>query len=55
MEENPAFAIVGEQMVCCDGVISDICSNAKFISVLKDMDLFSIRTELRERFFNALC
>jgi hypothetical protein len=51
MEDNPAFAIVvGEQMVCCDGVISDICSNAKF----KDMDLFSFRTELRERFFNAL-
>lgn len=54
LEENPALAIVGEQMVCPDGVISEICSSAKYISVVKDMDLFCLRTELKERFFNVI-
>lgn len=54
MEENPSLAIVGEQMVCPDGVIREICSSAKYISVVKDMDLFFLRTELKERFFNVI-
>lgn len=54
MDENPALAIVGKQMVCPDSVVSQICSSAKYISVVKDMDLFFLRTELKERFFNVL-
>ena len=48
IDSNPSFSIVGKQLVCPDSVISQICSNAKYISVLDDMDLFFLRHELKE-------
>ena len=54
IEEHPSLAIVGPQFVCPDNVISSICSNAKFVSVISDMDVFLIRQELKQRFFNVL-
>lgn len=54
MDENLAWAVVGKQMVCPDGVISAISSSAKYINVVKDMDLFFLRTELKERFYNIV-
>lgn len=35
MDDHPSLAIIGEQLVCPDSVISQIYSNAKYISVLK--------------------
>ena len=54
MDDNPALNILGPSMVCPDTVITDICSSAKYISVLEDMDLFSLRNELKECFFNVV-
>ena len=52
--EHPTLAIVGEELVCPDSVIDSICSNVKFISVVNDMDTFSLRQELKQRFFNVI-
>ena len=54
IDSNPSFSIVGKQLVCPDSVISQICSNAKYISVLDDMDLFFLRHELKEPFFRVV-
>lgn len=54
IQESPALEFLGRQHVCPDSVIKSVCSNAKFISVLKDMDLFFLRSELKERFFYVI-
>ena len=52
--EDPTLAILGEQLVCPEGVIDSICSDVKFISVVTDMDSFCLRQELKQRFFNVI-
>lgn len=52
--ENPYLCILGPQLVCPDGTIANICSNAKFISVISDMDCFHLRYQLQERFLNVV-
>ena len=54
MAENQSLFILGPQVVCPDSIILNICSIAKFISVISDINSFCIRQELRERFFNVL-
>lgn len=52
--DNPCLNILGCQLVCPDSSIMTICSSAKFISVISDMDCFYLRQELKERFFNVV-
>ena len=54
MSEHPTLFFVGHQIVCPDSTIESICSSAKFISVSSDMDLYNLRTELKDRFFNVV-
>ena len=54
IREHPALAILGQQFVCPDSLITNICSSVKFISVANDMDTFSLRRELKQRFFNVI-
>lgn len=54
MAEHPSLGILGKQLVCPDSLITNVCSGAKFISVPGDMDLFCLRQELKNRFFNAV-
>lgn len=50
----PSLGILGVQMVCSDSIIKTICDSAKFISVVEDMDLFCLRQELKDCFFNVI-
>ena len=52
--EHPSLAILGEQLTCPDSVIRNICKNVKYVSVVGDMDSFSLRQELKQRFFNVI-
>lgn len=54
IKEHPTLAILGVQLVCPDSVISSICSSVKFISIASDMDLFCLRQELKQRFFDVI-
>lgn len=54
MDAHPTLGILGAQLVCPDSLIKIICDSAKFISVSSDMDLFCLRQELKEPFFNAI-
>ena len=54
ISEHPNLAILGVQLVCPNSTIKNICSGAKFISILSDMDSFCIRRELKQRFFNVI-
>lgn len=51
ISENPHLCILGSQLVCPDSTIEAICSSAKFISVVSDMNNFGLRCELQARFF----
>ncbi len=52
--EHPTLGILGAQRVCPDNVLKSICDSAKFIPVMEDMDLFCLRQDLKERFFNVV-
>lgn len=52
--EHPSLAVLGAQFLCPDSVIDNICSSLKFIAVPSDMDVFCLRRELKDRFFNVL-
>lgn len=52
--EHTTLGILGAQLVCPDSVIKMICNSAKFISVIEDMDLFCLRHQLKDPFFNAI-
>lgn len=54
MAAHPTLRILGKQFVCPDSVINNVCSSAKFISCISDMDLFCIRQELKNQFFNVI-
>lgn len=52
--KHPNLAILGVQLVCPDSVIKNICSGVKFISVVRDLDYFCLRQELKQLFFNII-
>lgn len=52
--ENPSLGMIGAQLVCPDSVVSEICSNVRFISVISDLDAFCPRQELKQRFFDVI-
>ena len=54
VEEHPAYAMLGESFVCPSGVILKLCEQARYISKVEDIDIFCLRTELRDRFFNVV-
>lgn len=54
IKEHTTFAMLGDQMVCPDSVIESICSSAKFISQVADMNVFSLRQDLKLRFFDVI-
>lgn len=51
IQEHPTLGILGAQLVCPDSIIKTVCGNARFISVIGDMDSLCLRQELKERFF----
>lgn len=51
---HPAFQIFGPDIVCSDSLIDHICSQAKFVKVEDDLQLFALRPELRPLFFRII-
>ena len=51
---NPCLGMIGAQLVCPDSIITEICSNVKFISATSDLDAFCPRQELRKRFYDVI-
>ena len=54
LAEKPAYQMIGVNFICSDALICEICEGAKFISTLEDMDIYCLRPELKERFFNII-
>ena len=52
ISEQPHACIFGEQYVCCDAVIEEICCRASYITCVDDMTL--LRPELRHRFYSVV-
>ena len=49
----PVLGMIGAQLVCPDSIITEICSNVKFISATSDLDAFCPRQELRKAFLRC--
>ena len=55
VQDHPAFLFLGEEAVCPDCVIQNICTESRFIKTKEDMtSIYGIRSELSDRFFNVL-
>ena len=54
MEETPVYQILGASFVCSDGVIKELCEISKFVCSPKDVKVFGLRPELRDRFCNVV-
>ena len=54
LRENPSFNMVGPEFVCPDVTIDELCSQATYIDTVKDITIFGIKPELKERFFNVI-
>ena len=54
MDENPSFQMVGSNFICPDAAISELCTQAKHITSVDDLDLFCLRPQLRDRFLKVI-
>ena len=55
VQEHPAFLFLGEEAVCLDCVIQNICAESRFIKTEDDMSsIYGLRSELSAKFFNVL-
>lgn len=54
LAEKPSFRILGSQYICSDFVIQEICSRAKYITSLDDLNIAFLRPELRSRFYSVV-
>ena len=55
MHSHPSYIMFGPDSVCADSLIDHICTQAKFIRVKDDLDVFfSLRPELRPTFFRVI-
>ena len=55
VRDHPAYMFIGENSVCPDCVISDICRNSRFIKSKQDISCVNgLRPELVDLFFYAL-
>ena len=52
--EHPCMAIFGLQFICSDNVIDKICSDAKYLTKIEDLDQFIICKELVTRFYSTI-
>ena len=50
----PAFQIFGPNIVISDSLIDHICSQAKFVKVEDNLQLFTLQPELRPLFFRII-
>lgn len=54
VQDHPAFLYLGEEAVCPDCVIQNICTKSRFIKTKEDMSsIYGLRSELSEKFFNV--
>ena len=55
LNEKPCYHIFGPQCICCDSVIKDLCSKAKYIADIEDLSSVKLlRPELQSRFFDVI-
>ena len=54
LAEKPAYQMIGADFICSEALICEICEGAEFISTIEDMDIYCLRPELKERFFNII-
>ena len=55
VQDHPAFLFLGEEAVCPESIIDNICTNSKFIKTKEDIDcIFGLRSELSDKFLNIL-
>jgi hypothetical protein len=55
IQDHPAFFFLGEEVVCPNCVIEDICKESKFIKTKEDMSsIYGIRPELSDKFLNVI-
>ena len=51
---NPGYRMLGQNFVCPDSVIDNICSNSKSICSVSGMNMYFLRPELRQQFFTIV-
>ena len=55
VQDHPAFLFLGEEAVCPDCVIEDICTESRFIKTKEDMSsIYGIHSELSDKFLNVI-
>ena len=55
IQDHPAFLFLGEEAVCPNCVIEDICTESRFIKTKEDMSsIYGIHSELSDKFLNVI-
>ena len=55
VQDHPAFLFLGEEAVCPDYVIQDVCTESRFIKTKEDISsIYGIRSELSDKFLNVV-
>lgn len=54
-QDHPAFLFLGEEAVCPDCVIQNICTKSRFIKTKEDMSsIYGICSKLSDKFLNVV-
>lgn len=54
LTERPGFGFLGLDSICPDVTIDELCKQSRYISSVNDMQLFGIKPEFKNRFFNIV-
>ena len=55
LEEYPSYRMLGSSFICSDSIISELCSKAKFVKSVDDLNnVCGLRPELSLRFFSVM-
>ena len=54
LTEMPGYSFLGVDSICPDVTIDELCKQSRYISSVNDMQLFGIKPEFKNRFFDIL-
>ena len=54
LAERPGFSFLGLDSICPNLTIDELCKQSRYILSITDMQLFGIKPEFKNRFFNII-